>query len=185
LAGQLAQHRAEGLFHLLELLLVFVVVRRLPLLVLESHAQCLFFVLRTLQLRRAILDDRPVDAEAQYHGKDDADDRYPEYQRPTADIVDVETSKFVDQAHPASSIPAPASSPCLLCFSFTMKLAWRAGPCVVVSTFTPSGSVSHSERSICRISADTPVLDCATPLTSTCETFAFIPVMTPPSASCH
>src|SRR5690606_1092577 len=175
-AGKLPQHGAERLFHLFQLLLVLVVIRGLSLLVLEGNAQRLLFILGTLQLRRAVLDDRPVDAEAQHHGKNDADDGNPEYQRPAADIVDVETSEFVDQAHPASSIPASASSPCLTCLSATMKRACLAGPWSVVSTFTTSGSVSHSERSICRISADTRVLDCATPVTSTCEPLCFIPV---------
>src|SRR5690606_19774537 len=164
LARKLPEHRAERLLDLGELLLVAVVVRRLALLALERDPERLLLLPRALELRCPVLDDHVPDQDAEHDEEDDGDHRQPEGERPAADVVDVERFELLDEVHPASSVP---SSLLLTCFIVTVKLLWRAGPRSVVWICSTFGSASHSEPSMRRISADTRVLDCATPVTCT------------------
>src|SRR5690606_14014004 len=172
LVRQLAQHRAEGLFHFGELRLVGVEIGRLARLALELGQQLL--LLRTGRIEQGLLR-LPGHEVDQSGGRDHENDCYgaeTERLRSAPRVVRVEVADLLDQiAHfaPLRTGLRGWSSSALggicgfSCTALSVK-SEPASPRPLVCRMSSAGSASQSDESMLRIYEATRVLDCAVPL---------------------
>src|SRR5882724_3742022 len=170
LAGELAQHGAEGLLDVRQLLLVDVEIGRLGVLGPELVAQLLFLVLQLLELRVQVRPDEEIGRHQRQHCETDADHAGAEAEGPAARVSGVERAQFLEQPH---GVPPTRRR-------LGLADAWSSSPLVttwlasstkllpmelpgLLSTTSSSGSFIHCEAEMLRMKVDTRVEDWATP----------------------
>src|SRR5579863_658098 len=140
-------------------------------------AQLLFGVFALLQVGHAILPHEHIDEADRHRQEAQTDGGRAHRERPTSRVTRIQRPQFVHHAHlapPAArngrlAPSASGASDAVICWASSTKLLPAVS--LLVWTTSSSGSRSHCEAEMLRISADTRVEDCATP-----SSFSLVPL---------